>query len=93
MIINNLLIKLKDSSPGSIAKTREVLLGMRERIEYIRDLKVEVDVRSGTYDLMLIVQYASMADMEAYLVHPYHLEVSGYIAGVLESSASLCYES
>jgi DNA-binding Lrp family transcriptional regulator len=93
MITNNLMIKLKDSSPSRITEAREVLLAMRENIELIRELKVETDIRSGSYDLMLIVQYDSMEDMEDYLVHPYHVQVSGYIAGVLESGASLCYES
>lgn len=93
MITNNLLIKLKDNSPERIAEAREVLLGMRGQIGHIHELKVEVDVRSGSYDLMLIVQYKSMADMEAYLVHPVHVGVSEYIAGVLQSAASFCYES
>ncbi|MBW4081897.1 Dabb family protein [Paenibacillus sp. S150] len=93
MITNNLLIKLKDSSPGNIAKTREVLPGMRGNIEYIRELKVEVDIRSGAYDLLQIVQYESMADLEAYLVHPFHVEISRYMAEVTGSAASFCYES
>ncbi|MNR19814.1 Stress responsive A/B Barrel Domain protein [compost metagenome] len=62
-------------------------------MEYIRDLRVETDIRSGAYDLMLIVQYETMGDLEAYLVHPVHVEVSGYIDGVLECAASFCYES
>ncbi|MEK5492049.1 Dabb family protein [Paenibacillus sp. FSL R7-0297] len=93
MITNNLLIKLKDNSPERIAEAREVLLGMRGQIGQIHELKVEVDVRSGSYDLMLIVQYESMADLEAYLVHPVHVRVSEYITGVLQSAASFCYES
>jgi DNA-binding Lrp family transcriptional regulator len=95
MITNNMLIKLKENSSGNIAKTRDVLLNMQGEIEYIRDLKVEVNIRNGasSYDLMLIVKYDSMADLEAYLVHPVHVEVSKYIAGVLETGASLCYES
>lgn len=93
MITNNLMIKLKDSSPERIAEAREVLLSMRGKIEQIRDLRVELDVRSGAYDLMQIVQYESLADLEAYLVHPVHVQVSEYIAGVLQSAASFCYES
>lgn len=93
MITNNLMIKLKDGSPERIAEAREVLLGMRGNIEHIRELKVELDIRSGSYDLMLIVQYETMADLEAYLVHPVHVKVSEYIAGVLQSAASFCYES
>ncbi|WNS44255.1 Dabb family protein [Paenibacillus sp. MMS20-IR301] len=91
MITNNLMIKLKDSSPERIAEAREALLGMRGKIGHIHELKVETDIRSGTYDLMLIVQYVSMADLEAYLVHPVHVKVSEYIAGVILSAASFCY--
>ncbi|MBE7718110.1 MAG: hypothetical protein E7243_01145 [Lacrimispora celerecrescens] len=41
----------------------------------------------------VITHFSSMEDMEAYLVHPVHVEVSKYIAEVLESGASICYES
>ncbi|QSF43695.1 Dabb family protein [Paenibacillus tianjinensis] len=91
MIINNLMIKLKERSPESIAAAKDKLLSMQGKIEYIRDLRVETDIRSGAYDLMLIVQYETIEDLEAYLIHPVHVEVSGYITGVLESAASFCY--
>lgn len=95
MVTNNLLLKLKDRSRENIEKTRDVLLGMRERIEFLRDLKIEVNIRPGAsaYDIILIARYDSMEDLEAYLIHPVHVEVSKYIAGVLESSAAVCYES
>ncbi|QDR79526.1 Dabb family protein [Sporomusa termitida] len=95
MIINNLLLKLKDRSPENITKSRGVLLSMQGKIEELVDLKVEVNVRPGAsaYDILLIAKYESMADFEAYLVHPVHVEVGKYIANVLESSAAVCYES
>jgi hypothetical protein len=54
-----------------------------------------VNVRPGasSYDILLIAHYDSMEDLDAYLVHPVHVEVSKYIAGVLETSAVVCYES
>lgn len=95
MITNNQLIKLKDRSSENITKARDVLLSMQGKIEFLRDLKVEVDIRHGSssYDILLIAQYDSMADLEAYIVHPVHVEVSKYIAGALETSAVVCYES
>ena len=95
MITNNLLIKLKDRTNENIAKTRDVLLSMRGQIEVLRDVRVELDIRHGpsSYDLMLIAQFASMQDLEAYLVHPLHVKVAQYIASVLETAASVCYES
>ncbi len=95
MIINNLLIKLKERNPENIANARGVLLGMEGKIEVLRDLRVEVDIRRGesSYDLLLITQFSSMADLEAYLIDPVHVEVAKYIAAVLESGAAVCYES
>jgi hypothetical protein len=95
MITNNLLIKLKKRDSENIAKTREVLLSMQGKIEPLRDLQVEVNIRPGvsSYDIILITKFASMEDLEAYLVHPVHVEVSKYIVGVLETGAAVCYES
>ncbi len=45
MITNNLLLKLKDRGSENIAKTRDVLLSMRGKIEYLRDIKAEVNIR------------------------------------------------
>jgi hypothetical protein len=93
MIINNLLLKLKDRSPENITKAREVLLSMKGKIEVLVDLTVAANIRSGpaAYDILLIAKYNTMEDLEAYLIHPVHVEVGKYIAGVVESSASVCY--
>jgi hypothetical protein len=34
---------------------------------------------------MLLTKFATMKDLESYLVHPVHLEVSKYISTVLET--------
>lgn len=95
MIVNNLLIKLKERDNENIAKARDVLLSMKGKIEVLRDVQVEVDIRHGlsSYDIMLITKFETMKDLDSYLIHPMHVEVSRYISTVLESGASLCYES
>jgi hypothetical protein len=95
MITNTLLLKLKDRNKENIAKARDVLLGMQGRIEVLRDLKVAADIRHGpsSYDLMLIVKFDSMEDLNVYLTNPVHVGVGKYIAGVVDTSASVCYES
>ncbi|ODA41901.1 Dabb family protein [Desulfosporosinus sp. BG] len=94
MIINNLLIKLKEQNNEIIEETRTALLGMKGKIEVLRDLQVEVDIRHGesSYDILLITKFASMEDMDAYLVHPVHVEVSKYILKVMETGAAVCYK-
>lgn len=95
MIVNNLFIKLKERDNENISKARDVLLSMKGKIEVLRDVQVEVDIRHGpsSYDIMLITKFETMKDLDSYLIHPLHVDVSRYISTVLESGASLCYES
>ncbi len=94
MITNTLLIKLKSRNNETIRKTKSILLSMEGKIEVLRGIQVQVDIRHGesSYDILLITHFSSMEDMEAYLINPVHVEVSKYIASVLESGASVCFE-
>ncbi len=51
MIINNLLLKLKDRNDENIAKIRDILM---EKIEFLLDLKVKIDIRHGTSSYYII---------------------------------------
>lgn len=95
MITNNLLIKLKTRNWDNVARAKEVLLSMKGKIEVLKDIQVETDIRNSesSYDLLLVTHFTSMADMEAYLIDPVHVEVSKYIGSVIEAGASVCYES
>ncbi|GGA24243.1 Dabb family protein [Paenibacillus physcomitrellae] len=94
MIINHLLLKLKDRSPEQIEHTRSVLLGMKGKIDVLIDIQAEANVRPGpsAHDLILITKFESMADMEKYLAHPVHLDVARFIGSVLDTQASVCCE-
>lgn len=94
MIVNNLLLKLKNRDTENIKKTQEVLLGMKGKIEVLLDIQAELNIRSSqaAYDIILITKFASMEDMNAYLAHSVHLEVAKFIGNVLDTQASVCYE-
>lgn len=94
MIINNLLLKLKNKDAENIKKTQEVLLSMKGKIEVLLDIQTEVNIRPSqtAYDLILITKFASLEDLDAYLAHPAHLEVAKFIVSVLDTQASVCYE-
>jgi len=94
MIKNTLLIKLKERNNETIEKTKSMLLSMGDKIEVLRGIQVQVDIRRGesSYDILLITHFSSMEDMEAYLINPVHVEVSKYIVSVLEAGASVCFE-
>lgn len=92
MIVNHLLLKLKDRSPKQIEQVQTVLLSMRGKIDVLLDVQAEANIRPGlsAYDLILITKFASLEDMEEYLIHPAHLDVAKWIGTVLETQASVC---
>ena len=95
MITHVVLFKLKDRSPQSIEKAKDVLLGLKGKIPLLRYIEVGIDLlHSGrSYDLVLITRFDSMEDLQAYQVHPVHLEVAKYINSVKEVSISVDYNS
>ena len=94
MIVNNLLLKLKNKDTDTIKKTQEVLLSLKGKIEVLLDIQVEINIRPGqsNYDIILITKFASLEDLDKYLVHPKHLEVAEFIGSVLDTQASVCYK-
>lgn len=67
-------------------------------IHFIPELKkIEVginhpDAPLGNYDLVLYSEFNSMADLDAYQVHPEHKRVAAYIGTVKVSRACVDYE-
>ena len=92
MVVNNLLIRLKDRDAQSIEKAKAVLESMKGKIPVLLDCVVKTDVRGGEYDIMLINTFNAVEDIPTYVNDPLHLEVSKYIGEAKESTASLCYE-
>jgi hypothetical protein len=95
MILNHLMLKLKTKNADTLAKVKNILLSMQGKIPPLRKLRVEADMRHGdsSYDLLLIAEFDSMQDFDAYLVHPVHRDVARDIAGHLEAIAAVCFEA
>lgn len=93
MIANNVLLKLKNPEKD-ISEVQSALLSMKGKIDILLDIQIEKNVRpeEGAYDVLFITKFASLEDLDAYLAHPAHLEVSRFIGSVLDTLASLCYE-
>lgn len=93
MIANTVLLKLQNPDKN-IIEVQSRLLSMKGKIDILLDIQVEKNVRpqEGAYNVLFTTKFASMEDMDAYLVHPAHLEVAKFIGSVLDTLASLCYE-
>ncbi|MCX9025918.1 MAG: Dabb family protein [Candidatus Methanoperedens sp.] len=95
MITHIVFFKLKDRSQRSVEKARDVLLGLKGRIQQLRHLEVGIDVLHSerSYDIALVTKFDSLEELEAYQKHPVHVEVAKYMTSVRESAVAVDYES
>lgn len=95
MITNNLLIKVKEPRNENIEAIKAALLSMEGKIEVLKDLQVQSDIinNESSYDVLSITKFSSLEDMNAYLIHPVHVEASQSIQNTIAAVATVCYES
>lgn len=93
MITHVVLFKLRNKE--ETGHVRNLLDGLKDKVEVIRSLETGVDVlRSDrSYDIALIVEFDSVGDLDKYQRHPEHVRVADYIAKVRESVVVVDYES
>ena len=94
MIMHIVLFKLKDRRPEEIAKARKKLMELAGRVPQLRSFEVGADiVRSErAFDLALLASFDSLADLQAYQVHPHHVQVGNHMRGLAETIVSVDYE-
>ena len=92
MIVNTMLLKLKNRDDETILNVKEELLSMKGNVEVLRDVKVEPNIREGevNYDLLVTTVFDSMEDFNAYVVDPFHVKVSQIIGDQIEKIAVVC---
>lgn len=77
MVKHVLFVKLKDNSPESCQKLKDLFLTMKQEISFIRELTVGIDFLHSerSYDVVLELVVDSPEALQAYQVHPYHADV------------------
>lgn len=96
MITHIVFFRLVESSQENVQAVQDVLLSMQGQIPQLLHLEVGVDlIRSErSYDLALITRFASLGDLQAYQIHPYHAEtVVPFVKKVVLSSVTVDYET
>ena len=89
MFTHIVLMKFKDRSPEQIAKARDLILSMEDKIDTLREMIIEADVlkTERSYDLGLITRFDDRAGYDVYATHPVHLPVLAQIGEWLDSVA------
>ena len=88
MVKHVLFVKMKDNSPESCQKVKDLFLSMKQEIDFVRDVTVGIDYLHSerSYDVVLELTVDDREALEAYQVHPYHAGVvKPYIAEVRSS--------
>jgi heme-degrading monooxygenase HmoA len=95
MITHIVLFKLLEVTPEKAEAARQVLNGMAGRIPELRHLEVGVNIvhSERSYDLALLARFESLEDLQAYQVHPVHIEVVKYLQGVRQAAIVVDYET
>ena len=94
MFTHVVLFKLIDGTEEKVRKVAGILEAIKGNILEIREIEVGIDVlhTDRSYDLSLITKFNSKEDMDAYQVHPYHVnEVLKYIKPMIKSSVVVDY--
>lgn len=73
------------------AEVRAVLEALPAAIPQIRSFRVgdNVAYKEKNFDLVLIADYDSLEDLEAYQVHPVHKEAAAFIGQRVEARAKV----
>lgn len=92
MIKHIVCFKLRDGNAQSCEKAKEVLLSMKENIDYIREIEVGVDFlhSARSYDIYLSVVLDNEEMLDIYQKDSYHCDVvKTHMHAVTEKSVSL----
>jgi hypothetical protein len=94
MVKHIVFFKLKDRSPESIAKARDLIMSMKGKIPFLRHLEVGIDfVKSArSFDFALIAHFDTPAELDQYATHPVHIPVLNYLKSAAEQSVAVDYE-
>ena len=100
MIKHVVMWKLKDSANGcsrreNAQKVKALLETMPAKIEQIKSLQVgigELPEGDGVYDICLITEFESLADLDIYQIHPEHKAVAAIIGEVRTERAIIDFE-
>lgn len=99
MIKHIVMWKFKDYAEGAtkqenIAKVKVMLEQLPSKIDFIREMKVEINInpKQEMFDAVLISAFDSLEDVNAYRIHPEHKKISDFVALIRENRAGVDYE-
>lgn len=93
-LIHVVMFKLRDRTPAEAERLAQLIRSMDGQIPELRRIEAGVNVveSARAYDIALVTYFDSLADMEAYQVHPLHQSVSAQMRAASEAIAAVDFE-
>lgn len=99
MIKHVVMWEFKDQAAGNskeenIELAAEKLLSLKDLVEQIKFLEVgkNINQSEAAYELVLITEFESPADLDQYQIHPEHEKVKAFIGEVASKRVLVDYE-
>ena len=95
MVRHIVCFKLKDNSIEAKEEAKKILLSMKGRIPYLKNIEVGCDYLNSerSYDVVLITDFLSKEDAESYQTDEYHCSVvKPYMHEKRTASVAIDYE-
>ncbi|WP_024955036.1 Dabb family protein [Sulfurospirillum arcachonense] len=81
MIKHIVFFKLEDNSQEHKQIIKDKLLSLQDKIEVLKSTEVGLNfaTEDRAYDLALLCDFESKEDLQAYAIHPVHVEFVNYV--------------
>lgn len=100
MIQHIVMFKFLDSAQGktkaqNLEEAKARMLALKDQIPQIRSMEVHLAVEGsapGNYDYILVSQFDSLEDLNAYQTHPAHVAFGQFVAQLREPDGRACMD-
>ena len=94
MVRHIVFLKFQDNSDATKKAAKERIMSMKGKIEVLKHLEVGINFspEERAYDLALLSDFETKEGLDAYAIHPIHLEVIEFLKSLNITSKVVDYE-
>ena len=84
MIKHIVFFKLEDNSEANKEAVKTRIMGMNGKIDLLKHIEVGVNFspEERAFDLALVTDFETKEDLQAYAIHPLHVEVVTFLKSI-----------
>ena len=84
MVKHIVFFKLEDNSEANKEAVKARIMGMKGKIDVLKHIEVGVNFspEERAFDLALVTDFETKEDLQAYAIHPLHVEVVTFLKSI-----------